>query len=73
MANLSLCLRYYIADRLNNDPGWKNIQVLYKLGCICGSLCFIFVQTLLLATNDIHCSSSTVVLKLLSAFLSAWK
>ena len=34
MANLSLCLRYYIADRLNNDPGWKNIQVLYKLECI---------------------------------------
>lgn len=28
MANLSLCLRYYIADRLNNDPGWKNIQVI---------------------------------------------
>ena len=41
MANLSLCLRYYIADRLNNDPGWKNIQVTYKLGCISGSLCFI--------------------------------
>ena len=41
MANLSLCLRYYIADRLNNDPGWKNIKVTYKLGCISGSLCFI--------------------------------
>ena len=27
MANLSRCLRYYIADRLNNDPGWKNIKV----------------------------------------------
>ena len=27
MANLSICLRYYIADRLNNDPGWKNIKV----------------------------------------------
>ena len=27
MANLSLCLRYYIADRLNNDLGWKNIKV----------------------------------------------
>jgi len=27
MANLSICLRYYISDRLNNDPGWKNIKV----------------------------------------------
>ena len=27
MANLSKCLRYYISERLNNDPGWKNIKV----------------------------------------------
>ena len=27
MTNLSICLRYYIADRLNNDPGWRNIKV----------------------------------------------
>ena len=27
LANLLICLRYYIADRLNNDPGWRNIKV----------------------------------------------
>lgn len=28
MDNLVKCLRYYIADRLNNDPGWKNLTVI---------------------------------------------
>ena len=28
MARLSSCLHYYIHDRLNNDPGWKNITVI---------------------------------------------
>uniref|UniRef100_A0A673B4R9 5'-3' exoribonuclease n=1 Tax=Sphaeramia orbicularis TaxID=375764 RepID=A0A673B4R9_9TELE len=27
MDNLAHCLRYYIADRLSNDPGWKNVTV----------------------------------------------
>lgn len=27
MARLSECLHYYIHERLNNDPGWKNIKV----------------------------------------------
>nr|XP_015803747.2 5'-3' exoribonuclease 2 [Nothobranchius furzeri] len=27
MDNLARCLRYYVADRLSNDPGWKNIVV----------------------------------------------
>ncbi|KAK6297260.1 hypothetical protein J4Q44_G00318430 [Coregonus suidteri] len=28
MDNLAKCLRYYIADRLSNDPGWRNITVI---------------------------------------------
>ncbi|KAB5539997.1 hypothetical protein PHYPO_G00095840 [Pangasianodon hypophthalmus] len=27
MDNLAKCLRYYIADRLSNDPGWRNVTV----------------------------------------------
>ncbi|XP_049446346.1 5'-3' exoribonuclease 2 [Epinephelus fuscoguttatus] len=27
MDNLARCLRYYVADRISNDPGWKNITV----------------------------------------------
>ncbi|XP_013873415.1 5'-3' exoribonuclease 2 [Austrofundulus limnaeus] len=27
MDNLAQCLRYYVTDRLSNDPGWKNVVV----------------------------------------------
>ncbi|KAG7215837.1 hypothetical protein INR49_021872 [Caranx melampygus] len=27
MDNLAQCLRYYVADRLSNDPGWRNVTV----------------------------------------------
>lgn len=27
MDNLAHCLRYYVADRLSNDPGWRNLTV----------------------------------------------
>lgn len=28
MDNLAKCLRYYIADRINNNPGWQNLTVI---------------------------------------------
>lgn len=28
MDNLANCLRYYCADRLSNDPGWRNLTVI---------------------------------------------
>nr|CAG8618081.1 13778_t:CDS:10 [Entrophospora candida] len=28
MAKLAACLRYWIADKLNNDVGWKNLKVI---------------------------------------------
>ena len=27
MANLAICLQYYIHDRMNNNPAWKGIKV----------------------------------------------
>ena len=28
MFRLAECLRYYIHDRLNTDPGWKNVKII---------------------------------------------
>ncbi|CAG8816412.1 24911_t:CDS:2, partial [Gigaspora rosea] len=28
MANLAKCLRYWIAEKLNHDAGWKNLKVI---------------------------------------------
>lgn len=28
MDNLAHCLRYYVADRFSNDPGWRNLTVI---------------------------------------------
>ncbi|KAJ3315681.1 5'-3' exoribonuclease 2 [Boothiomyces sp. JEL0838] len=28
MDKLAICLRYYVTDRLNNDPGWANVKVI---------------------------------------------
>ncbi|CAG5126627.1 unnamed protein product, partial [Candidula unifasciata] len=28
MFKLAECLRYYVHDRINNDPGWKNLKVI---------------------------------------------
>ena len=34
MANLAICLQYYIHDRMNNNPVWKGIKVSILCTCI---------------------------------------
>lgn len=36
MARLSECLRYYIADKVNKDPGWRTIKIILSDASIPG-------------------------------------
>lgn len=47
MDNLAKCLRYYVADRLSNDPGWRNITV--GIIGICGKRPQPFISNALVA------------------------
>lgn len=53
MDNLAKCLRYYIADRLNNDPGWRNVTV-RAFGC--SDTLLLSVQMRLLGKNALFSS-----------------